>query len=64
VPISGKEMLKLFLKAGWQVLRQRGSHVTVGKHGQVETIPMHRELAKGTEHGLHKRLKKNQSETE
>ena len=63
MPMSGKDMLKLFIKGGWQVLRQKGSHVAVGKKGQVETIPMHRELAKGTEHGLMKRLraKENQS---
>jgi predicted RNA binding protein YcfA (HicA-like mRNA interferase family) len=57
MPMSGKEMLRIFLNEGWQVLRQKGSHVAVGKDGQVETIPMHRELAKGTEHGLLKRIK-------
>jgi predicted RNA binding protein YcfA (HicA-like mRNA interferase family) len=44
------------------VLRQKGSHVAIGKGGQVETIPMHRELAKGTEHGLLKRLKKKEGQ--
>ena len=57
--MSGRDMLKLYEKSGWIVLRQRGSHVAVGKDGQVETIPMHRELAKGTEHGLLKRLKQS-----
>ena len=56
MPLSGKEMLKQYLKAGWTVLRQRGSHVIVTKDGQIETIPMHRELKKGTEHGLFKTL--------
>jgi predicted RNA binding protein YcfA (HicA-like mRNA interferase family) len=59
MPMSGLDMLKLYLKNGWVILRQRGSHVAVGKDGKVETIPMHRELAKGTEHGLLKRLRKN-----
>ena len=63
MPMSGKDMLKLFLKDGWMVLRQKGSHVAIGKHGQVETIPMHRELAQGTEHGLLKRLKKKEGQT-
>lgn len=59
MPLSGKQMLKLYLQAGWSVLRQCGSHVSVGKsNGEVETIPMHRELKKGTEHTLLKRLKK------
>lgn len=63
MPMSGRQMLKLFLKAGWLVLRQKGSHVAVGKNGQVETIPMHRELAKGLEHGLLKRLQKTKDES-
>ena len=58
MPLSGREMLKLYLKAGWTVLRQRGSHVMVGKDGQVETIPMHREIKKGLERSLLKRLKR------
>ncbi len=57
MPISGKEMLKLFEKNGWAILRQKGSHVQVGKNGKLETIPMHKELAKGLEHKLLKRLK-------
>ena len=31
MPISGKEMLNYYLKAGWRVLRRKGSHVIVGK---------------------------------
>jgi predicted RNA binding protein YcfA (HicA-like mRNA interferase family) len=62
MPMSGKDMLKLFLKDGWLVLRQKGSHIAVGKHGQVETIPMHRELAKGTEHALLKRLRTKENQ--
>ena len=58
MPLSGKEMLKLYLKAGWTVLRQRGSHVMVSKDGQFETIPMHREIKKGLERSLLKRLKR------
>ncbi len=57
MPMSGKEMLKLFEKNGWVVLRQKGSHVQVGKGENRETIPMHKELAKGLEHKLLKRLK-------
>ncbi len=57
MPMSGKEMIKLFEKNGWVVLRQKGSHVQVGKGENRETIPMHKELAKGLEHKLLKRLK-------
>lgn len=56
MPLSGKEMLKLFLKAGWKVLRTKGSHVVVGFNEDRETIPMHKELKKGLEAYLLKRL--------
>lgn len=54
--MSGKEMKKLFEDHGWQELRQKGSHVIMGKETQCETIPMHRELKKGLERSLLKRL--------
>ena len=57
MPLSGKEMLSLFKKEGWVELRQSGSHVIVGKLQLRETIPMHKELKKGLEQKLLKRLK-------
>ncbi|MGD9939512.1 MAG: type II toxin-antitoxin system HicA family toxin [Clostridia bacterium] len=57
MPLSGDEMLRLFKKAGWEVLSQRGSHVKVGKNTMREIIPMHRELKRGLERALLKRLK-------
>jgi len=56
MPLSGKEMLRLYEKSGWQMLRQKGSHVVVGKNNQRETIPMHKELKRGLEQKLLKRL--------
>mgnify|MGYP000389187766 CR=1 FL=1 len=56
MPLSGKEMLKLYQKNGWVILRKKGSHVIVGKNGERETIPMHDELKKGLEKYLLKRL--------
>lgn len=53
-------MLRLFEKAGWQILRQRGSHIRVCKGAEHETIPMHKELAIGLEKHLLKRLKEIQ----
>lgn len=60
VPISGKEMVKLYLKAGWVIVpgQGKGSHVKLRKNGIMAIIPMHRELKKGTEHDLLKELKK------
>jgi len=56
VPLSGEEMLRRYLREGWRVLRQKGSHVIVGKNSLRETIPLHRELKKGLESALLKRL--------
>ncbi|MDR0641175.1 MAG: type II toxin-antitoxin system HicA family toxin [Treponema sp.] len=56
MPISGKEMLQQFKKAGWIEIYQKGSHVKIGKGNLRETIPMHKELKKGLEQKLLKRL--------
>jgi predicted RNA binding protein YcfA (HicA-like mRNA interferase family) len=56
LPISGKEMLRRYQKAGWRVVGRRGSHVKVGKQHLREIIPMHKELKKGLEQKLLKRL--------
>lgn len=59
MPLSGKEMLKLFLKSGWQQVSQKGSHVKLIKGNKVEIIPMHKSLKKCLEYKLLKTLKKN-----
>ena len=48
--VSGAEAVKAFEKAGWAVDRQRGSHVILVTEGHPATlsVPMHKELAKGT----------------
>ncbi len=60
MPLSGKEMLKLFIKKGWVILRQKGSHVFIEKGSDHETIPLHKELDKGIEKYLLKRLNKGE----
>jgi predicted RNA binding protein YcfA (HicA-like mRNA interferase family) len=57
MPMSGKEMLRLYERDGWRVAWQTGSHVRVKKGALSETIPMHKELKKGMEHNLLKVLK-------
>ena len=62
MPISGKQMLKSYRKSGWVILRHKGSHVqvaiiTIEGKTEHETIPMHKELKKGMEKFLLKRLK-------
>ena len=58
MPLSGEDVLRLYKKAGWKVISQRGSHVKVGKESLREIIPMHKELKKGLERALLKRLEK------
>lgn len=57
MPMSGKQMKRLYEQCGWREIRQRGSHVIMGKGTQRESIPMHKELARGLESKLLKRIK-------
>ena len=47
---SGREVVRVSQKAGWQLARQRGSHMIPVKAGSMVTlsVPDHREVAKGT----------------
>lgn len=57
MPISGKDIIKFFIKVGWGELRQKGSHVIMGKGSKRISIPLHKELSKGLERHLRKVLK-------
>jgi predicted RNA binding protein YcfA (HicA-like mRNA interferase family) len=48
--LSGRAVVKAFLRDGWEVARQRGSHIILAKDGHIATlsVPDHREVAKGT----------------
>lgn len=61
MPMSGKAMVRLYEQAGWQILRQKGSHMVLGKGTERQVIPLHRELKRGLEATLVKRLKKRES---
>lgn len=46
--ISGREVIKALLKIGYQVIRQRGSHVRLQRSGKKPTtVPDHKILGKG-----------------
>lgn len=47
-------VVKTFQKLGWDVARQRGSHIIMTKPGHLATlsIPDHSEVARGTLRGL------------
>ena len=50
--VSGREAIKALCRAGFRVVRQRGSHVRLEKiiEGKVIklTVPLHKSLKKGT----------------
>jgi len=48
--LSGRKAVRVFERFGWQVARQRGSHIILVKEGENVTlsVPDHKEVAKGT----------------
>lgn len=48
--LSGLEVVKIFLSLGWEVSRQRGSHIILTKEGSLASlsVPSHKEVARGT----------------
>jgi len=52
--LSARKVVKAFEHFGWQVARQRGSHIILVKEGRVATlsVPNRREVARGTLRGL------------
>jgi predicted RNA binding protein YcfA (HicA-like mRNA interferase family) len=48
--LSGRDTVRAFELLGWQVTRQRGSHIILTKAGYNATlsVPDHKEVAKGT----------------
>ncbi|MGA2610242.1 MAG: type II toxin-antitoxin system HicA family toxin [Terriglobia bacterium] len=45
-----RDVIATFQKLGWEVARQRGSHIILTKTGHIATlsIPNHPEVARGT----------------
>ena len=48
--LSGREVVRIFERLGWQVARQSGSHIILTKPGEMVTlsVPDHRGDARGT----------------
>jgi predicted RNA binding protein YcfA (HicA-like mRNA interferase family) len=50
--VSGEKLLKVLVLLGYEIIRQRGSHVRLRKLTAAGdhniTVPLHNELAKGT----------------
>lgn len=52
--VSGAQLIGVLEQLGWQVVRQRGSHVRL-RHPARATllvVPLHKELKKGTLSGI------------
>lgn len=47
--ISGRKAVRVFQRAGWEVARQRGSHIVLTKTGSIYTlsVPLHPVLGPG-----------------
>jgi predicted RNA binding protein YcfA (HicA-like mRNA interferase family) len=48
--LSGRETVQVFRSLGWEISRQKGSHIILTKTGHMATlsVPDHKEVAKGT----------------
>lgn len=48
--LSGRDVVQVFERFGWQAAHQRGSHIILIKTGHIVTpsVPDHKEIAKGT----------------
>lgn len=52
--VSGAQLIRALERLGWEVVRQRGSHVRL-RHPERSTflvVPLHRELKRGTLSGI------------
>lgn len=50
--LSGRDLVALLRRAGFEVIRQRGSHVSLSKGQWRTVVPLHDELARGTLMGI------------
>lgn len=48
--LSPREVVRAFERLGWEVARQRGSHIILTKPGHIASlsVPSHPEVARGT----------------
>ncbi|MCH8206358.1 MAG: type II toxin-antitoxin system HicA family toxin [Chloroflexi bacterium] len=55
--LSGRQVVRVFMTIGWEVARQRGSHIILVKtdHSATLSVPDHREVARGTLRALIRR---------
>ena len=47
--VSGEDMVKFLIKHDFAVRRQTSSHIIMQKEWRIFSVPLHRELKKGTQ---------------
>jgi len=52
LPVSAKDMIRVFSKIGYQIDRQKGSHIVMSRGEDILIIPNHNPVSKGTEREL------------
>jgi len=52
LPVSAKDMVKVFSKIGYHIERQKGSHIVMSRDEDILVIPNHNPVSKGTEREL------------
>jgi predicted RNA binding protein YcfA (HicA-like mRNA interferase family) len=50
--ISGDELIKILQDIGFEIRRQRGSHVVLRRENKVCVVPLHKEMKSGTLKGV------------
>jgi len=52
--LKPSQVVKAFENLGWEVVRQKGSHIILTREGHIATlsVPQHKEVARGTLRGL------------
>jgi predicted RNA binding protein YcfA (HicA-like mRNA interferase family) len=59
MPISGKKVVKMLKKSGWEIISQTGSHVKLRKGNLITHVPVHgnKDLGKGLIKAIEKQTK-------
>ena len=50
--VSGRQLVQALQRDGFEMLRKKGSHVTLSKGSYHTVVPLHRDLSKGTLLGI------------
>lgn len=50
--LSGKELINVLQREGFEIVRQKGSHVSLYKDEFRTVVPLHPDLSKGTLIGI------------